>query len=163
VQLCSIVTGGRTLLQHCSSCTDCPSSTASSSRSRRWFTTFYIMDVRRFSSTWLHSTWQTLIDGNSGRRIPKQPSWNGHGPNSVNAPSLLVVPTYETVFLQQSATLTVIQHWSHIYYTVLLWHNFLSLLFTIDYCNAQSAFFTLYDWALTLFYHLSFIIIIKSL
>ena len=57
----------------------------------------------------------TLIDGNSGRRIPEQPSWNGHGPNSVNAPSQLVVPT---VFLQQSATLTVIQHldelWSHI-------------------------------------------------
>jgi len=31
------------------------------------------MDVRRISSTWLHSTWQTLIDGNSGRRIPEQP------------------------------------------------------------------------------------------
>jgi len=63
-----------------------------------------------------------------------------------------VVPTYGTVSLQQSATLTVNQHldelWSHIYSSVLFWHNFLSLLFTTDYCNAQSAFFTLYDWAL---------------
>jgi len=80
------------LLQHCSSCTGCPLSTASPSRSRRrWCTTFYMMDVRRISSTWLHSTRQTLKDGNSGRRISEQPSWNGHGPNSVNAPSRLVV------------------------------------------------------------------------
>jgi len=38
----------------------------------------------------------------------------------------------------------VIQHldelWSHIYSSVLFWHKFLSLMFTIDYCNAQSVF-----------------------
>jgi len=108
-----------------------PSSTASSSRLRRWCTTFYIIDIRHISSTWLHSTRQTLIDVNPDCRIPEQPSWNWHGPNSVNAPSRLVVPTYGTVFLQQSATLTVIQHldelWSHIYFSVLLLHNFLSV------------------------------------
>jgi len=48
-----------------------------------------------------------------------------------------------------SATLTVIQHLdelsSHIFSSVLFRHDLfisLSLLFTIDYCNAQSAFFT---------------------
>ena len=49
----------------------------------------------------------------------------------------LVVPTYGTVLLQQSATLTVIQHldelWSHIYSGVLLLHNFLSYLLNIFY------------------------------
>jgi len=50
IDLCSIVTCVRTLLQHCSSYTGCPSSTPSSSRSRRWCTTFYIMDVLRISS-----------------------------------------------------------------------------------------------------------------
>jgi len=110
LDLCSIVTGGRTLLQYCISCTGCPSSTASSSRLRRWCTTFYIIDVHRISLTWWNSTRQTLIDINSGRCIPEQPSWNKHGPNLVNASIRLVVPTYGTVFLQQSATLTVIQH-----------------------------------------------------
>jgi len=55
------------------------------------------------SPTLLHSTRQTLIDVNSGRRIPEQPSWNGHGPNSAKAPSRPVVRTYGAVFLQQSA------------------------------------------------------------
>ena len=107
LDLCSIVTGGRTLLQHCSSCTGCPSSTASSSRSRRWCTTFYIIDVHRTSSTWLHSTRQTLIDGNSGRRIPDVKQTRTQ---SVNAPSRLVVPTYGTVFLQQSTTNPAFRH-----------------------------------------------------
>ena len=77
LDLCSIVTGGRTLLQHCSGCTGCSSSTASSSRSRRWCTTFYMTDVRHISPTWLHSTQQTLDDINSGCHKPELQSWNG--------------------------------------------------------------------------------------
>ena len=128
LDLC-LTSTSRRITQHYSSCTGCLSSTASALRSRRWCTTFYTIDVRRISPTWLHSTRQTLNDVNSGRRIPELQSWNGHGPpNSANAPSQLVVPVYGTVFLQQSATLIVIlrldEIWSNIYSTVFLLHNF---------------------------------------
>jgi len=68
------------------------------------------MSVRHISPTWLHSTRQTLNDISSGRRKPELQSWNGHGPNSANAHSQFAVPMYGTVFLQQSAALTVMQH-----------------------------------------------------
>jgi len=125
LDLCSTLTGSCSSLQHYSSCTGCPSNTASSSRSRRWCTSFY---VRRIAPTWLHSTRRTLNDVNSGRHKPELQSWNGHGRNLANAPSQLVIPVYGTVFLQQSTTLIFIMRldelWSHIYFTVFLLHNF---------------------------------------
>jgi len=54
INLCLTLTSGRTSLQHyCSCCTGCPSSTASSSRSRHWCTTY-----TRSMLTCLHSTRQ---------------------------------------------------------------------------------------------------------
>ena len=134
------------LLQHCSSCTDCPSSTASSSiRLRRWCTTFYIMDVRRISSTCMvafntpDSHRRQFRSSHTRAAVVKRTRVH-----FVNAPSRLVVPTYGTVFLQQSVTLTVIQHldelWSHIYSSVLFWHNFLSFFTCVSYAEARNRY-----------------------
>jgi len=86
----------------------------------------YLIDLIAFNTA--DSRRRQLRSSQSRAAIVKRTPW--HGPNSVNAPSRLVVPTYGTVFLQQSATLTVIQHldelWRHIYSSVLLLYNFLS-------------------------------------
>ena len=116
LDLCSTLTDGRISHQYCSSCTGCLSSTASSSRSRRWCTTLYTTDVRRISPAWLHSTRQTLNDFNSGRHKPELQSWNGHGRNLANARLLSVWSQYMS---QQSTTLVIMcldELWSHLFY-----------------------------------------------